>query len=370
MKEILSFRKLNASVDKIVSADDYRLHLDTGETLIDTMSGLWCTPLGYSNEPIKQAMVEQLNILPYGNNFTGNQNEVTERYAEKLCEITNMDRVYFASSGSAAVETAIKLSSRSSGICAKHSYHGSTILCSSVSDQSINEAWGIDDNILIDKFSNVDEFLDWKERVSIEDSFCIIEPVIGAGGVYEWPSNVFTVLEEYQREGGLVIFDEVITGFGKLGTMFAFQKYDFKPDILVLGKAMTNGYFPMSACLVKEHVLKDIKFFNHGFTFSGHPVGCAAALATLEELDKIISTVFDLKLNNVKAHRQVGCMGAIDFGTVKNSLKFIKSMRERGYIMEDGSENSTTTVYCLPYIMSKKDYILFVNTMQGVIDGH
>ncbi len=371
MKEILSFKKLNTNVDVVVKAKDYYLHLKSGEILADTMSGLWCTPLGYSNKQIKSAMSEQLEKLPYGSNFSGNQNEITEKYAKQLCKITNMDRVYFTNSGSAAIETAVKLTRRTSAACGKHSYHGSTILSSNVSDQSINKFWDISNPISIFKFENAAQIRYWKKHwiTEAKSTFCIIEPVVGAGGVYEWEPEVFDVLKEYQNSGGLVIFDEVVTGFGKLGTMFAFEKYDFEPDILVLGKAMTNGYFPMGACLVKNHVLKDIKFFNHGFTFSGHPIGCAAGVATLKELNKNTTISFNLKLKNVKEHRQVGCMGAIDFETTRQSLTFIKKMRDRGYIMEDGSENSTTAVYCLPYIITQGDYELFVENMQGVIDG-
>ena len=154
MKEILSFKKLNTNVDVVVKAKDYYLHLKSGEILADTMSGLWCTPLGYSNKQIKSAMSEQLEKLPYGSNFSGNQNEITEKYAKQLCKITNMDRVYFTNSGSAAIETAVKLTRRTSAACGKHSYHGSTILSSNVSDQSINKFWDISNPISIFKFEN------------------------------------------------------------------------------------------------------------------------------------------------------------------------------------------------------------------------
>ena len=369
IKEILSFKKLNATVDQVVKAKDYTLHLFSGGTLTDTMSGLWCTPLGYSNQRIKSDMKVMLDKLPYGSNFSGNQNKITEHYAKKLCDITGMDRVYFTNSGSAAVETAIKLTRRNVAVCSKHSYHGSTILSANVSDQGINKYWGITNPMSVYKFTDHEDLL--KILPEHDMAFVIIEPVVGAGGVYEHKPEVFELLTKWQKDGGIVIFDETITGFGKLGTMFAMEKYNFKPDLLVLGKAMTNGYFPMGACLVKEHILKNIKMFNHGFTFSGHPVGCSAGFATLNELENRNPIIpdFDLRLENVKEHRQIGCMGAIDFETPKQSLTFIKKMRERGYIMEDGSENTTTAVYCLPYIMTRSDYELFVGNMQAVIDG-
>ena len=370
MKEILSFKRLNAGAEQVVKAEDYTLHLSSGGTLTDTMSGLWCTPLGYSEERIKSAMKVMLDKLPYGSNFSGNQNKITEHYAKKLCDITGMDRVYFTNSGSAAVETAIKLTRRNVAVCSKHSYHGSTILSANVSDQGINKYWGITNPMSVYKFTDHEDLYNILNSC-YDMAFVIIEPVVGAGGVYEHKPEVFELLTKWQKDGGIVIFDETITGFGKLGTMFAMEKYNFKPDILVLGKAMTNGYFPMGACLVKEHILKNIKMFNHGFTFSGHPVGCSAGFATLNELENRNPIIpdFDLRLENVKEHRQIGCMGAIDFETPKQSLTFIKKMRERGYIMEDGSENTTTAVYCLPYIMTRSDYELFVGNMQAVING-
>ena len=370
IKEILSFKKLNATVDQVVKAKDYTLHLSNGKTLTDTMSGLWCTPLGYSDQRIKGAMKVMLDKLPYGSNFSGNQNKITEHYAKKLCDITGMDRVYFTNSGSAAVETAIKLTRRNVAVCSKHSYHGSTILSANVSDQGINKYWGITNPMSVYKFTDHEDLYNILNSC-YDMAFVIIEPVVGAGGVYEHKPEVFELLTKWQKDGGIVIFDETITGFGKLGTMFAMEKYNFKPDLLVLGKAMTNGYFPMGACLVKEHILKNIKMFNHGFTFSGHPVGCSAGFATLNELENRNPIIpdFDLRLENVKEHRQIGCMGAIDFETPKQSLTFIKKMKERGYIMEDGSENTTTAVYCLPYIMTRSDYELFVGNMQAVIDG-
>jgi adenosylmethionine-8-amino-7-oxononanoate aminotransferase len=184
-------------------------------------------------------------------------------------------------------------------------------------------------------------------------SFVIIEPVVGAGGVYDWSDDIWTILKEYQSKGGIVILDETVTGFGKLGTMFAFEKINFNPDMIILGKGITNGYFPMGACLINERIEKSVKMFNHGFTYSGHPVGCAAALETFKEIDKL-----DLKHKKIKGvTRQFGCMGAIDFETPKQSLTFIKKMREIGYILEDGSENVSTAVFCLPYIF--KDHTEF-----------
>ena len=370
-KEIMSFAKLNSHTGRVVSAKDYTLTLENGKLLTDTMSGLWTTPLGYSNDIMKAAMTNQLNKLPYASNFSGNQSETTERYAEALCKKTNMNRVYFTNSGSTAVETAIKLTGKNVAICGEHSYHGSTILSANVSDQGINKFWGIQNPMSIYKFERADDlYANCKGLFDL--SFVIIEPVVGAGGVYEWEHSCWDILEEYQESGGYVILDETVTGFGKLGPLFGFEKYNFKPDILVLGKAITNGYFPMGACLINERIEKQNKMFNHGFTFSGHPVGSSAGFVMLKELEQrnewlLNHDRFSIRLENVKEHRQIGCMGAIDFETPKQSLTFIKKMRERGYILEDGSENMTTAVYCLPYIMTQEDYHKFMENIKECI---
>ena len=358
-KEILSFSKMHVEGDQVITATHDELLMKDGRVLKDTMSGLWNVTLGYSNNNIKQSMMNQLVKLPYASNFSGYHSLTTEKYAEEICKRTNMSRVYFTNSGSAAVETAIKLTGKEIAVCGKHSYHGSTILSANASDQDINKFWGIQNPMSVHKFEDVDDLISICKGL-YDMSFVIIEPVVGAGGVYDWPPEIWKVLEEYQQKGGIVILDETVTGFGKLGTMFAFEKINFKPDMIILGKGITNGYFPMGACLINERIEKSVKMFNHGFTYSGHPVGCAAALETLKEIDKL-----DLQHKQIKGvTRQYGNMGAIDFETPKQSLTFIKKMREAGYILEDGSENVSTAVFCLPFIF--KDHDLFEEAIECI----
>ena len=359
-KEILSFSKMHVEGDQVITATHDELLMKDGRVLKDTMSGLWNVTLGYSNQNIKQSMMNQLVKLPYASNFSGYHSQTTEQYANEICKRTNMSRVYFTNSGSAAVETAIKLTGKEIAVCGKHSYHGSTILSANASDQDINKFWGIQNPMSVHKFEDVEDLISICKGL-YDMSFVIIEPVVGAGGVYEWQPEIWKVLEEYQQKGGIVILDETVTGFGKLGTMFAFEKINFKPDMIILGKGITNGYFPMGACLISERIEKSVKMFNHGFTYSGHPVGCSAALETLKEIDKL-----DLQHKQIKGvTRQFGNMGAIDFETPKQSLTFIKKMREAGYILEDGSENVSTAVFCLPFIF--KDHDLFEEAIKCTI---
>jgi len=367
MKEILSFKRLNVKAEQVIKAVSYQLYLKNGQILNDTMSGLWCVPLGYSDEDIKAEMIKQLNTLTYGTNFLGRQNEITETYAEQICKVTNMDRVYFTNSGSTAVETAIKITKRKKAIVSKRSYHGSTILSACASDQKINKSWNLNNPIDVLKFNDAQELEDILKKNN--DAFVLLEPVIAAGGVYEQPKEVFDVCKKYQQKNIPLLLDETVTGFGKLGTLFAFEKYELEPDVLILGKSITNGYFPMGACLTKNHMLDNIKFFNHGFTYSGHPIGCAVALKVLQILDNNKSLINHNKFfKSENITRQIGCMGAIDFDSSKRSLKFLKDMLDDGYILEYGSENINTIVYCLPYIMKEENYTKFLKILNKNIN--
>lgn len=341
MIELGSFVKPSITPQQIEKAHDYTIYLD-GKPYLDTMSGLWCTPLGYSVQSIKDRIYSQLNELPFYNNYFESQCKVTEEYAERLCSIAEMDRVYFSLSGSAAVETAIKLAhhKKPTGKCCvfKKSYHGASVLSGYTSDYNLHS---------FHKLKSPIEVYYYEPNIDLSDmSFVLIEPVICAGGVYYHNNLIWQDLLKYQLNGGIIIFDETVTGFGKTGTLFAKQWAIVEPDIMILGKAITNGYMPYAATLVKNKMLPN-KTFEHGYTCSGHPVASAAALAMLDELDKI--------------QFRDDYMGAFQFESIRAALKFKKNMKEKGYILELSSSDPTRVVYCLPYIMSDRDRIRFFN---------
>jgi adenosylmethionine-8-amino-7-oxononanoate aminotransferase len=375
MKEILSFTKTNLENLEVVKSENYHITLNNGKVLIDTMSGLWCSPLGYSCQPLKDAMYQQSLINPYQSNFLGHHNEITEIYSSRLCDLANMHNVYFTNSGSSAVETAIKIachiSKNTTGVASKHSYHGSTILSAAASDQTINSWSNIADPLIVNKFSNSSEL---EAALKNDVAFAILEPIIAAGGVYSHSGEVFEVLKDYQSKGLIVIWDETVTGFGKLGTWFAKDYFQFEPDIMVLAKGISNGYFPLGACLIKEHVAERIKFFNHGFTFSGHPIGSAVGLEVINQLSSMNLDHSRFKRtithNKVIEHRVQGCMGAIEFSSKSKAFKFVKSMREQGYMIESASENLNSIVYCLPYIFTDLDFENFIKTSESIINDN
>lgn len=342
MIEIGSFVKPSIKSEIVYSAKDYIIKTDKG-SFYDTMSGLWCTPLGYSDSGLKNTITNQLHILPYYNNYFETQCDITERYAKNLCNATKMDRVYFSLSGAGAVETAIKVAhnNRPTGKCCvfKKSYHGATILSGYTSDYNLENYHKLKSPIEVHYYED--------EMDLNEMSFVLLEPVICAGGIHKHDNKVWENLSKYQKNGGIIILDEIVTGFGKTGKLFAKEWTPINPDIVLLGKAITNGYIPFAATLINENILST-KSFEHGFTCSGHPLGAAAGEYVLQKLLKYDFNFEEYELDN---HTQVGCMGAFQFNSIKESTKYKKEMKKLGWILEYSSSDLTRIVYCLPYIL-------------------
>ena len=210
-KEILSFSKMHVDGDLVITATQDELLLKDGRVLKDTMSGLWNVTLGYSNNNIKQSMMNQLVKLPYASNFSGYHSETTEKYAEEICKRTNMSRVYFTNSGSAAVETAIKLTGKEIAVCGKHSYHGSTILSANASDQDINKFWGIQNPMSVHKFEDVEDLIIQLTGKSImEKSSCINEIREDMIPLFKKDSNSNKILFDIQAAATLQLCKEGI----------------------------------------------------------------------------------------------------------------------------------------------------------------
>ena len=318
---------------RIVSrAEHIYIYDSDGNKIQDGMSGLWCCNLGYSQERIKQAVAEQLAELPFYNNFFRCSNQPAAELAARLSQVTpeRFQHVFFTNSGSEANDTQIKLVHRYFDLLGKpekkliisrqNAYHGSTIAASTLSGMSAMhkqtmgldyvhhiqqphwfeegadldpEAFGIAAALELEK--KIDEL--GEDRVAA----FIAEPVQGAGGVIIPPDGYFEHIQKICNEFGILfIADEVITGFGRTGNWFASQTMDLKPDVVTLAKGLTSGYMPMSAVLVSdkiaEHLINEGGEFYHGFTYSGHPVSAAVALANLEliETEGLIEHVRDI----------------------------------------------------------------------------
>ena len=292
----------------------------SGARVIDAMATLWCVNAGHCRPMIVEAIRKQAGELDFASNFSLG-NPLAFRAADALARIApaGMGHVFFTNSGSEAVDTALKIAlgyhrlrgeaSRMRFVGRERGYHGVNLAGVAVGGVPANRrAFG--NLIAVDHLPHTQDLArnrhclgepaagidlaDHLERiVALHDASniaaVIVEPVAGAGGVLVPPHGYLKRLREIcTRHGILLIFDEVITGFGRLGTPFATQFFDVKPDLITFAKGITNAAVPMGGVLVADHVYQTfmqgsgptVELF-HGYTYSGHPLASAAALATL-----------------------------------------------------------------------------------------
>jgi beta-alanine--pyruvate transaminase len=293
-----------------------------GEKLLDGSSGLYCIPLGHGRREIREAVTKQMEELDYAPPFQYGV-PAAFRLAAELAQMlpSGLNRVLFAGSGSEAADTALKIAiqyhrvrgegARQRLIGRERGYHGVNFGGWSVGGMVNNrKAFGLGlpgvahmrhTAIPENKFvmgqgehganlaDDLQRFVDLHGADSI--AACIVEPIAGSTGILVPPKGYLQRLREIcTKHGILLIFDEVITGFGRTGEAFAADTFGVVPDILTMAKAITNGSIPMAAVAVREDIQQTIldasppnsvEFF-HGYTYSAHPVACAAALATLK----------------------------------------------------------------------------------------
>ena len=277
-----------------------------GRQYLDAYSGLWNVNIGYGRQEIADAVYQQMRKLSY---YPHSQiNMPATLLAKQLADLLpgNLNHVYFSNSGSEANETAIKIArqygrqvypeqNRYKIISRYRGYHGFTYGAMSATGQSPRKAAF---EPLVPGFNHVhptcvDEIIRTIRWEGAETIIAIIaEPIIGGGGVILPPDDYFAKLREIcDRHNLLLIIDEVITGFGRTGVMFACEHWDIQPDIITLAKGVTSGYLPLSACVTTTEVFNaflgdssDKKEFGQVCTYAGHPVTCAAGLANLKIL--------------------------------------------------------------------------------------
>ena len=271
----------------------------SGRRYVDGLASLWYCNVGHGRAEIADAVSAQMRTLENYNTFDIFTNEPAEEVSVAIAERCPMpdSRVFLTSSGSEAVDTALKLArltlnrtgerDRHVLVHRRHAYHGVNYGGVSVQGLPLNrEGWG---PLLADTAQIEHDDLASAEQLFAtrgdEIAAVIAEPVIGAGGVYP-PSD--TYLQGLRRlcdeSGALLIFDEVITGFGRLGSWFASDYYGVIPDLTIFAKAVTSGYQPLGGVIVGSRVRNALEsdrdyLLRHGYTYSGHPTACAAALA-------------------------------------------------------------------------------------------
>ncbi len=301
-----------------------------GHQILDAMSGLWCVNLGYGRKELAQAAYEQMEELPYYNNFFQCTHPPAIELSSVLGEVSpkSMDHVFFTSSGSEAIDTVVRMVRYYWSLLGKpdkkiilgrnNAYHGSTIAGASLGGMSgmhaqgdlpipnihhIQQPYWFAEGGDLDKDTFGRQVANDLERAIKEHGIeniagFIAEPIQGAGGVIippetYWP-EVQNIIDRYEI---LLIADEVITGFGRLGDWFASSVYEIKPDLISFAKGVTSGYLPLGGVLVNNRVANTIidegGEFAHGFTYSGHPAACAVALKNIEIIkeEKILDEV-------------------------------------------------------------------------------
>ena len=315
----------------ITAAKGVWLKDSEGEEIIDGMAGLWCVNIGYGRDELAEAAARQMRELPYYNTFFQTTHVPAIMLAQKLAELApgDLNHVFFASGGSDANDTNIRLvrtywaekgqPDRDVIISRWNAYHGSTIGGTSLGGMKAMHGQG---GLPIPGIAFIDQPNWWAEgsdmtpeefgleraqqlEAKIKEigpdkvGAFIAEPIQGAGGVIVPPETYWPEIQRIvDKYGILLIADEVICGFGRTGNWFGSETVGIKPDVITIAKGLSSGYIPIGGSIVSDkvaEVLRDTEF-NHGYTYSGHPVACAVALENLRilEEEKIVDTVRDV----------------------------------------------------------------------------
>ena len=291
---------------KIVSGEGAVVHDDVGNRYVDALASLWYCNVGHGRTEIIDAVTAQMRTLEVFHTFDRFTNEPAEQLTEWLAAHAPMPdaRVFLASGGSESVDTALKLArfahhvsgapERSLIVSRKPSYHGVSYGAVSATGLPVNQegfAPLVPDIVQVayDDLDALDSLLNDRGD---ELAAIIAEPVVGAGGVFPPPPQYLQGLRERcDRYGGFLIIDEVICGFGRLGSWWGAQHFDVVPDLVTFAKGVTSGYIPCGGVLVGKAVRDRIEadpglFFRHGYTYGGHPTAAAAAMANLAILER------------------------------------------------------------------------------------
>jgi len=307
-----------------------------GNRYLDGVGGLWCMNIGYGREEMVDAISDQTRRMAYANPFVDVGNTPAALLAAKLAELApgSLNHVMFSCGGSTANDSAYRLIQFYHGSRGEHrrrivlarraAYHGSTYITQSFSgklgdrrpeftyaDELVHHlsepnTYRLPEGIAEADFEDflIDEFVTAVRELGAENIAAhFAEPVLGAGGVVVPPQRYIEATRDICRENGIVyVADEVVTGFGRLGQWFASKDvFNIQPDIIVCAKGLTSGYQPLGATIFSDDIYNTIsepgkdRFFSNGFTYAGHPVGCAAALKNIEimEREKLLEYVRD-----------------------------------------------------------------------------
>ena len=371
----------------IVRGEGAAVFDDAGRRYVDALASLWYCNVGHARPEIADAVDAQLRTLENYNTFDIFTNEPAEQAAATISALSPVPdaRVFFTSSGSEAVDTALKFARLTASLQGhperhvlvgrQHSYHGMNYGGLSVQGLPLNkEGWGP----LLGPTAQIDhDDLTSAERLfderGHEIAAVIAEPVIGAGGVYPATVEYLRGLRKLCDESGaLLIFDEVITGFGRLGSWFASEFYGITPDLITFAKGVTSGYQPLGGVIIGPRVREVLEadpdfILRHGYTYSGHPAACVAALANIailrdeRMLDRVphiadrlgggLAALADDGL--VAAVRGEGAIWAMAMTDGVSAFDVRSGMLERGVIARP--IGAAAVAFCPPLMISDDD---------------
>jgi putrescine---pyruvate transaminase len=318
------FKGLAQKGSRVMSRADNIYVWDTeGQKVLDAMSGLWCVNVGYGRRELIDAATKQLETLPFYNSFFQTATPPAIELAELLAQVTppQFQHVFFSGSGSEGNDTIVRMvrrywdllgqPQRSVIISRNNAYHGSTMAGASLGGMSgMHEQGGLPIPGIVHieqpfwfelgRGQTRDDFgktaAGWLEAKILElgadrVAAFIGEPVQGAGGVIVPPETYWPEIQRIcDQYGVLLVSDEVICGFGRTGHWFGCERFGFRPDLMTFAKGVTSGYIPLGGVMVGDRIAKVLieqgGEFNHGYTYSGHPVACAVALANIRLIQR------------------------------------------------------------------------------------
>jgi beta-alanine--pyruvate transaminase len=417
-----------------VAADGMYFTTHDGKKVIDGISSLWCVGAGHKRAQINEAIKKQLDTLDYATAFNAS-NDKAFQAAELIAGMApgDLNKVLFCNSGSEAADTSMKVAlayhrARGEGhrnvfIGRERGYHGVGFGGMSVGGIPANrKVYGTALLPRVDHLRFIHDPVNhayingeepvWQEDILLElenrilplhdasnIAAVIVEPVAGSAGWYLPPKGYLKRLREIcDKHGILLIFDEVITGFGRLGTNFAADYYGVVPDMLNFAKCVTNGVIPLGGVICRDHLYETlmganekspahaIEFF-HGYTYSGHPVACAAAIATINlfkeenlferagEMGKLLGNSMHTALKglpNVIGIRAMGNAAAVELSSIaglpgKRAFDIFMTCYHKGVLIRPAGEN---LVLAPPYIVEKAQIELMVGVLADAIKQH